>query len=184
MHFEVEQKFPLANSTATERRLRELGAREGESMIQVDQYFNHPARDFAATDEAFRIRQIGEANFITYKGPKLDATTKTRKELELPLPSGAATAESFAELLLALGFRRVAAVRKHRRTMYLHWQGGDAEIALDEVDRVGTFIEIELSATEDDLDAAKKCLASLAAELNLKNAERRSYLELLLSAKA
>jgi adenylate cyclase class 2 len=183
MHFEVEQKFPLANSAAAERRLRELGARDGESMIQVDQYFNHPARDFAVTDEAFRIRQIGEANFITYKGPKLDATTKTRKELELPLPNGTVAAESFAEMLLALGFRRVAAVRKQRRTLHLHWQGRDAEIALAQVDGVGTFIEIELSANDADLEAAKSSLESLAAELNLKIAERRSYLELLLSAK-
>jgi adenylate cyclase class 2 len=183
MHFEVEQKFPLADSAFAEQRLRELGAIDGPVMTQVDTYFNHPARDFAVTDEALRIRQIGEANFITYKGPKLDATTKTRKELELPLPTGAKSAESFAEMLLALGFRRVAEVRKQRRTLHLQWQGRDAEIALDQVDRVGTFIEIELSATEADLEAAKTCLASLAAELNLKNAERRSYLELLLSAK-
>jgi adenylate cyclase class 2 len=183
MHFEVEQKFPLADSAATERRLRELGARDGDSMTQVDQYFNHPARDFASTDEALRIRQIGDANFVTYKGPKLDATTKTRKELELPLPAGTQAAESFAELLVALGFRPVAAVRKQRRTLHLHWQGRDAEIALDQVDGVGTFIEIELSATDVDLEAAKSCLTSLAAELHLKNAERRSYLELLIGAK-
>lgn len=182
MHFEVEQKFPLADSAAVERRLRELGARDGESMTQVDLYFNHPARDFANTDEALRIRQIGEANFITYKGPKFDATTKTRKELELPLPAGAESAESFAEMLLALGFRRVAEVRKQRRTLNMQWQGREAEIALDTVDRVGSYIEIEFCATEADLDAAKACLASLAAELNLKATERRSYLELLLSS--
>jgi adenylate cyclase, class 2 len=183
MHFEVEQKYPIADSTAVERRLRDLGARDGESMAQVDQYFNHPARDFAVTDEALRIRQIGEANFITHKGPKLDATTKTRKELELPLPNGTVAAESFAEMLLALGFRRVAAVCKHRRTLHLQWQGREAEIALDQVEGVGTFIEIELSASDADLEAAKNCLASLAAELDLKDAERRSYLELLLSTK-
>jgi adenylate cyclase class 2 len=184
MHFEVEQKYPLADPASAVRRLRELGAVDGQVMTQVDAYFNHPARDFAATDEALRIRQIGEANFITYKGPKLDATTKTRKELELPLPTGSAAAESFAEILLALGFRRVAEVRKQRRTLHLQWQGRNAEIALDEVEGVGSFIEIELSATEADLEAAKNCLASLAAELNLKDFERRSYLELLLSAKS
>jgi adenylate cyclase class 2 len=184
MHFEVEQKFPLADFTATAQRLHELGAVDGQVMTQVDAYFNHPARDFASTDEALRIRQVGDANFVTYKGPKLDATTKTRKELELPLLTGVESAASFAEMLLALGFRRVAEVRKERRTLHLQWQGHDAEIALDNVDRVGTFIEIELSATDADLEAAKACLASLAAALNLENAERRSYLELLLNSKA
>ena len=44
-----------------------------------------PCRDFAQTDEALRIRTVGDTSFVTYKGPKLDATTKTRRELELPL---------------------------------------------------------------------------------------------------
>lgn len=183
MHFEVEQKFPIRNAAFIEQRLRELGARDGQSMAQVDQYFNHPARDFAKTDEALRLRQIGETNFVTYKGPKLDATTKTRKELELPLPDGASIAASFAELLQALGFRHVAEVRKLRRTLHLHWQGRDIEIAIDEVSSLGTFLEIELVASEADLDEARKCIASLAAELQLEDSERRSYLELLLGLK-
>jgi adenylate cyclase class 2 len=183
MHFEVEQKFPIHDVAAIEQRLRQLGARDGETMAQVDQYFNHPARDFAKTDEALRLRQIGEANFITYKGPKLDATTKTRKELELSLPSGISTAASFAELLQALGFRHVAEVRKLRRTFDLNWRERDVEIAIDEVNSLGTFLEIELAANENDLDKAKQCLESLAAELQLQASERRSYLELLLSLK-
>jgi adenylate cyclase class 2 len=181
MHYEVEQKYRLADAAAIERRLRELGACNGQTMTQVDQYFNHPARDFATTDEALRLRQIGEANFITYKGPKLDATTKTRKELELPLPPGAAMAAAYAELLQALGFRHVAEVRKVRRTLHLTWQDREIEIAIDEVNSLGTFLEIELTAEEATLDAAKKCLASLAVELQLTQHERRSYLELLLN---
>ena len=56
--------------------------RPGEPAEQVDTYFSHPARDFAATDEALRIRSIDQENFVTYKGPKLDATTKTRREID------------------------------------------------------------------------------------------------------
>jgi hypothetical protein len=85
-----------------------LGGRSADTVTQVDQYFNHPARDFAQTDEALRLRRVGEVNFITYKGPKLDAITKSRHEIELPLPSGDAAATGFAELLTTLGFQPVA----------------------------------------------------------------------------
>ena len=85
MHFEVEQKFALDSVAEVEQRLAHWGAGSGVSE-QSDLYFNHPARDFAKTDEALRLRSVGDEHFITYKGPKLDATTKTRQEIELPPP--------------------------------------------------------------------------------------------------
>jgi adenylate cyclase, class 2 len=160
--------------------LRELGARGGEVLEQVDRYFNHPARDFAKTDEALRLRRVGAANFITYKGPKLDPTTKTRREIELPLPPGAAEAEGFSELLVALGFRPVSEVRKTRRLLHVDFQGHPVEVALDNVAGLGAFIELELSADENKMAAAKACIAALTAALGLHDSERRSYLELLL----
>ncbi len=56
------------------------------------------------------------------------------------------------------------------------------EVALDDVERVGQFVELELSADEAGVAAARDCLAALAAELGLSAHERRSYLELLLSS--
>src|SRR5262249_34999461 len=148
---------------------------------QLDRYFNHPSRDFAQTDEALRLRQVGQSNFITYKGPKLDATTKTRREIELPLPAGDEMLKHYAELLTALGFRPVAEVHKTRRQVHLAWQGREIEIALDNVTGLGDFIELELSTDETDIESAKGAIASLAAELGLTDSERRSYLELLLA---
>jgi adenylate cyclase class 2 len=180
MPYEVEQKFRLADAAALKARLLELAAPIGDAVTQSDRYFNHPARDFAKTDEALRIRSVGEQNFVTYKGPKVDATTKTRREIELAIPPGAAGARQFAEMLVALGFREVATVRKQRRTAHCAWQGRTAEIAIDNVVGVGEFCEIELSADEADLPAARDALAGLAARLGLAGSERRSYLELLL----
>ena len=79
MQYEVELKFPVADLGAIEARLVELGTRFDEAVTQVDRYFAHPARDFARTDEALRIRQVGNACYVTYKGPKVDAATKTRR---------------------------------------------------------------------------------------------------------
>ncbi len=181
MSFEVEQKFAVSDLAPIQRQLAALGGRPDKDVLQSDQYFAHPARAFAHTDEALRIRRVGEQNRITYKGPKLDATTKTRREIELDLPSGEQAAADYRGLLEALGFHPVAEVRKHRRTWLLDWQGHAVEAALDDVDRVGTFVELEISSDEAGLDAARTALASLADKLNLSASERRSYLELLLA---
>jgi adenylate cyclase class 2 len=183
MKYEVEQKFPIGDIATIERKLVALGGVFAAPVEQVDRYFGHPARDFARTDEALRIRRTGHENRITYKGPKIDAATKTRREIELPLAPGEQAAEDYTSLLEALGFRRVAEVRKRRRIANLPWHGCEIEAALDDVEHVGQFLELELSADEQGLDAARECLASLAEELGLQQSERRSYLEMLLNRK-
>ena len=80
--YEVEQKFQISDSPKLEAQLLGIGAAPFLQIEQVDTYFAHPARDFGQTDEAFRLRRIGEKNYVTYKGPKIDATTKTRQEME------------------------------------------------------------------------------------------------------
>jgi adenylate cyclase, class 2 len=182
MHIEVEQKFRARHSLTFLARLERLGAVIEAPMVQVDQYFAHPARDFAQTDEALRIRRVGDLNFVTYKGPKLDATTKTRRELELPLTPGTQAAEEFAELLAGLGFSRVHEVRKTRTVVEVTWQSIEIEVALDDVDRLGQFVELEIVADADSATAARDKLVSLATELGLEGEERRSYLELLVVA--
>ncbi|MDZ7620691.1 MAG: class IV adenylate cyclase, partial [Patescibacteria group bacterium] len=100
MQYEVEQKFPTEGFDAVRTKLRRLHARFAETTDEeTDLYFNHPQRDFRETDEAFRIRRRGLANRVTYKGPKIDATTKTRRELELPLPDGEQVVHQWTELL-------------------------------------------------------------------------------------
>jgi len=71
-------------------------------------------------------------------------------------------------------------VAKTRTPGMLDWQGRHIEIALDEVARIGTFLEIELVTDEQDAEAARVAIQSLAVELGLTRSERRSYLEMLL----
>ena len=112
MNYEVEQKFPVDDLAAVGAALTALGAEIAPPRLERDVYYTHPGRDFAHTDEALRIRRVGHDCWLTYKGPKIDATTKTRRELELPLEAG--RADEWAELLEALGFRPLAEVRKQR----------------------------------------------------------------------
>jgi adenylate cyclase class 2 len=178
---EVELKFHLPDEAAVRRELARFAIAWQPPEQQVDCYFNHPARDFAQTDEAVRLRQMGHENVITYKGPKLDATTKTRREIELPIPSGADGLQQFGELLEVLSFRRVAEVKKTRTKGKFDWQGWAVEVALDQVEQVGSFVELEIQSEESNLPAARDAILALARELKLTQQERRGYLEMLLA---
>lgn len=181
---EIEQKFANADFDAIEKRMAQWQAQYGEEHTEADHYFNAPDRDFARTDEAFRLRRIGSANFLTYKGPKKPSIAKVRTELEIPLCDGDEAAEQFMQLLAYLGYRPVAVVRKQRRKYHLQRGGFDLEVCLDEVEKLGRFAEVEILAADEKMEAAQSVLADVAAELGLSNPERRSYLNLLLSAPA
>jgi adenylate cyclase class 2 len=177
---EVEMKFPAADHALLEEQLGEWGAHADPPRSDADQYFNGPDRDFARTDEALRLRRIGRANFVTYKGPKRDAQTKTRTEIEVSMAEGDAVAADFARLLTHLGYRPVAVVRKRRRIYHLERGGFSIEVCLDEVEGLGRFAELEILAPEERLDEARNVLQQTATALGLSGSERRSYLELLL----
>jgi adenylate cyclase class 2 len=185
--FEVELKYPLSDVAATTASLERLSARFRPAIEQTDRYFAHPSRDFARVDEALRLRRAGGTVVVTWKGPRLGAGAKTRREIELPVEvaagqGAAATLDRWTELLEALGFHPVREVVKTRRPARLPWQGAEVEVAIDTVAHLGDFLELELMAGEGQLPVALSCLASVAAELGCGEPEPRSYLELLLAA--
>lgn len=187
MHYEIENKYRCEDLDQIREKLLALGATPGEVLDQSDCYYKHPVRDFAKTDEAFRIRRVGKRNYMTYKGPKIDATTKSRYEEEVRLADGEAALHACDEIVRHLGFEPVAGVSKHRETLHLTRDGVAIEAALDDAKNVGTFVELEVSVdfTGNDIsgvDAAKRALAEVAAQLGLGDVERRSYLELLLAS--
>ncbi|MGD1060513.1 MAG: class IV adenylate cyclase [Methanomassiliicoccales archaeon] len=170
---EIEVKARVEDTARLEAELLRRGARDFGVTLQKDVYYAHPTRDFAKTDEALRIRVSNDLQMITYKGPKLDATTKTREEIEVSV----ASAEAVAEILQRLGFRPVTTVRKKRRTFGLK----GIEVCLDSVEGLGDFVEFELD--DEDLTEGKARIAELMRELGVDGSERSSYLELLLEKK-
>jgi adenylate cyclase class 2 len=88
------------------------------------------------------------------------------------------------QLLGLLGYRPVAVVRKRRRLFHWHSQGFALAVALDEVENLGRFAELEIQAPEEQNDAAQAVLLHLARDLGLTTSERRSYLELWLESRA
>jgi adenylate cyclase class 2 len=178
---EIEQKFANADFAVLESRLKQWGAAPAGEHVEADHYFNAPDRDFKATDEAFRLRHVGESNFLTYKGPKRAAAVKVRTELEVALRDGDQAAREMTQLLTHLGYRPVAVVKKRRRMFRLERDGFAVTVCLDDVEGLGRFAEVEVLAPEGRRDTAERALAGLAAELGLKDVERRSYLGLVLA---
>ncbi len=174
---EVEVKAKIDNFEDMEKKLSELGAEKTKKEFQEDIYFNSPVVDFAKTDEALRIRttkQNDDENiFITYKGPKIDAKSKTRKEIEM----GIEEAEKCSEIFEAIGFKKVRTVRKNRQ----YYSYENFEISLDDVEGLNPYMEIEI-ALEDgsDYNSAQNSIFELFSKLGITDGfERTSYLELL-----
>ncbi|MDZ4684492.1 MAG: class IV adenylate cyclase [Planctomycetaceae bacterium] len=178
--FEVELKFRITEPDRLRSKLDELGATWGEPVPQRDRYFAHPSRDFAVTDEALRLRTVGDANVLTYKGPEIDTLTKTRREIEVPIADGVDQAARMTDLLLGLGFRPVREVAKTRHSGLILWQSRTVDWTWDDIPPLGAFVELEIVTDDPGRAAAQDVIISLARQLGLTNSERRSYLELLL----
>jgi adenylate cyclase class 2 len=179
---EVEVRYRTPNRDAVVARLRDWGATVAADRVDVDHYFNPPQRDLKESDESFRLRRIGETNCLTYKGPRRDAETKTRTEIEVPIADGAAAAADMERMLLALKYRPVVVVRKARRVYRLTRGGFGLEVCFDDVERVGSFIELEILAPEEEYERAKSVLLQTASDLGLTEKETRSYLGMVLDA--
>lgn len=178
--YEVEHKAPIELET-TRARLNELGAIHRDTVEQGDTYFQHPTRDFAESDEALRIRRVRNLDehesstvILTYKGPRLEAETKTRKEHETSLGD----AESASSIFEALGFEPVATVEKRRE----RWDLESMTVCLDNVTDLGTFVEIEATVAGADLETANDRAQELldALEIPTKVTTTKSYLGMLL----
>jgi adenylate cyclase class 2 len=182
MSYEVEQKFWVDHVPGLQQRLVELGARTGRIEQHSDTYYNHPCRDFAQTQEALRIRRIDNTPHITYKGTKLPGAVKARRELEWPLHPGDPDGRRTEELWQFLGFRSVATVSKTRQIYEFSGKWSEFTVVIDDVDRLGTFAEIELVVEgEAEIDAARDRILQLASTLGLTRDEPRSYLRMFLA---
>jgi len=165
---EVEAKARCSPEIA--EKIVEQGGKKLGVENHLDLYFNSPQHDFARTDEALRIRIKEEGVRLTYKGPKLDLETKSRKEVTVEVDDP----EALEEIVESLGFVRAAVVKKQRTKYALD----EAVLCLDEVEGLGTFLEVEISGGEDWEIQKGKVLETMS-RLGLEESIRESYLELL-----
>ena len=174
---EVEVKAKIRSFDEMRKRLDEINAIKVKIEHQEDRYFNSPVRDFAQTDEALRIRETKSEEkhnlFITYKGPKIDAKSKTREEVEMEIED----ADKASKIFENLGFKEVRTVVKDRE----YYKYENYEISLDNVHGLDPYMEIEISLEDNsDYSKAQESIFELFEKLGITDGfERTSYLELL-----
>jgi adenylate cyclase class 2 len=171
---EIEAKIRVSALEPVRARLLDRKARHLGMQVERDVYYNAPHRDFAATDEALRIRYSGGVPVLTYKGPRLPGDgPKAREEICVAVEQG----DLMEMVLERLGFRRTAQVVKERDLYQLE----GAAIALDTVESLGTFIEIEAPTGLSRGEAVRR-IQDIAEELGVQGESLPlSYLEMLLA---
>ena len=192
MSFEVEIKIKLDDD---EKKAVEVYLENkkylGKSR-QVDAYFDTNPPSYARLDKALRLRmqtaidsdKNGNDDVIelTFKGPKLNLDSKTRKELNLDL-NNKTKFETIEIFLFELGFSNAIKIVKTRKS----WTASDIHFSLDKND-LGYYLEIEKIIEAENLieDAEEDLWILLQKILDKKLSKNRkitkSYLQLLLEA--
>ena len=175
--YEVELKI-RADHDPVRERLAATGADPRGTVEQEDVYYQHPTRDFGETDEALRLRREtdddGSTTVVTYKGPLVEAASKTREEFETGVDDGA----TMERLLEELGFEPFETVEKRRERFELEGY----TVTLDAVTGLGEYVEVETEA--EAVESAREGAIDLLSELGLDPDDqiRTSYLGLLLES--
>ena len=190
---EVEIKVKISDPNQVRNRFEENNGVYNISLHHEDTYFNMPKglRDFKQTDEALRLRKSIEFNkdnpektqkinyFITYKGKKIDKTTKTREEIEVKISE----IEDMKNLLKLLGFREVFTVVKERELYEFLFEDMKIEALIDYLPALKQhFVEVELmTESYENVEKSRKILFQLLEKFGIKKEEsiRKSYLELI-----
>src|SRR5690242_10767962 len=142
MGIEIEAKFRVdeAMRGRVRARLEELGARRMGDVLETNIFFDTKDGALRRADKGLRLRrnhdvQSGRDLFVlTYKGPKTAAKFKTREEIEVEVGTG-----DLGEVLARLGYGEMLSFEKRRES----WKLNECTVELDELPRLGFFVEIE-----------------------------------------
>ena len=168
---EIEAKYRLDDPAGLRGRLVARGAQPVARVFESNRLFDTPDRKLQAADCGLRLRtrrapdgsqQVSTT--LTYKGPRADDQMKIREELETVVSDPAAT----AAILRQLGLVEVIVYEKRRET----WRLDECEVCLDELPKLGWFVEIEGSSV-----ATIEAVASKLT-LDVESLLRETYVEM------
>lgn len=151
---EIELKVFIGPSAD---KVRDAASRLGWSIIETDDqsdtYYTSVHKDFIATEECLRIRTTPQQTELTWK-PPTSASMRERgqywkEEVDVTITG---QEEIVRRLLDRLEFIEYVTVRKHREIYRID---PESLIALDHVEPLGWFAEIETFGEDGPAGAAK-----------------------------
>lgn len=149
---EVEIKIPVGDLEEVREGLQRKGFVHERSLIEKDTYFDGGINGIRKSGEALRVRQIihcdtGEIiSEINFKGKKMDSVSMSRPEYETTVGDG----EIAGKIFEAAGFFPVKPMVVKKREMLVF---GEMRACLDEVEGLGTFLELEIMAEDESSKA-------------------------------
>ncbi len=162
MKREIEVKCKIDDFDSLKEKIESLGCTFAESVYQDDIIFinyNRPFLTFTPEDIFLRIRKTKDKNILTFKqGEEMNSI-----EHEVSVDD----ASKMTDILTSIGFRAVVNVKKTRQKAYLN----DYEICLDQVDGLGSFIELE-KITEENAEKVQKEMMEFLQKLGIRESDR------------
>lgn len=158
---EIEVKAHLRNKEQVLEKLTSLGCVLGEQVRQIDTVYTKiigNLEEYLTNDHFVRIREKSDGRFIfTVKKP-LSKVVLTKAEHETEIKD----AKEFEQALFLMGYQLSNKVIKVRQTT--KYKG--FEICIDEVEKLGLFIEVE-KMSDGDVDVARKELNEFLVSLGV-----------------
>ncbi len=179
--YEVEVKYQLDSDSKKllDEYLVKSGYQKLKQATETDTYYSRPDVDFIETKECLRIRKTDTFSELTYKPPTTDEMMKQcaiwKHEINIPLNNS----EDAEHLLQYLECKELATVIKKRAV----YQNNNVNISVDQVDNLGSFVEIEIMTTEDEVEQAKQTIQDIAQQIGLKEKDKPTmpYRDLLIA---
>jgi adenylate cyclase class 2 len=147
---EIEVKAKVKDKEILLQALQNAGCELGDPIVQEDTVYVRNVGNletFLANDYFLRIRECDDGSvYFTFKKPKsnrlpkVDSLDKVEYEMKID------NKEACVGILGELGFSKQVYTKKSRRKA--KWNSH--EICVDEAENLGTFIEIEKMAGEDE----------------------------------
>lgn len=171
---EIELKFRVNDYDKLMDKLKSLGCEIGELIEQSDSVYVGDLNHVESVKDSIWLRVRKENDRVELNVKKQSAKIQESKEVEF----GVDSYEKANEFLEVLGYKKWVTVNKRRRySKYL-----DYNLCIDEVERLGSFIEVELLVSEDDKKDYLEDIKSVAETLGLdKNDIVNSHYDTMIS---
>ena len=182
MSVEIEFKTRVDSHEPLRAALAAAGARRVGAVLEANHFFDTPDQEMLFRGAGLRVREITSLDpvrgddhvprfqpspraIMTFKGPQQAGDFKTRSEIEFAVSDSAGA----INLLAAIGFIETLRFQKLRES----WTLDHCEVELDNLPRLGRFVEIEGPSD----DAIR--VVALKLELDPAASIRESYAALL-----
>lgn len=139
---EIELKFKVEDMNDLLDKLKNMGCEISKILSQNDTIYVSDLNQVESVEGSIWLRVRKEKEKVELNLKKQSAKIQESTEIEFEVSSY----EKANQLLETLGYQKWVVVNKKRRySKYLNYN-----LCIDEVERLGTFLEIELLVDEED----------------------------------